>query len=77
LKKQANYSEDLLLEMSSYHSEYDSVDLSEKQMNDESFKLKSHAFSKVQTMDQINDRHHDDEPIQITNPSSKLIDYGD
>ena len=43
--------------MSSYHSEYDSVDLSEKQMNDESFKLKSHAFSKVQTMNQINDRH--------------------
>ena len=48
--------------MSSFHSEYDSVDLSEKHMNDESFKLGNHAFQMVQTMNQINVRH-EDEPI--------------
>jgi hypothetical protein len=47
--------------MSSFHSEYDSLDLSEKHINDESFKLGTHAFSQVQTMDQINVRHEDDE----------------
>jgi hypothetical protein len=51
MKKQVNQSEELLLEMSSFHSEYDSLDLSEKHMNDESFKLGTHAFSQVQTMD--------------------------
>ncbi len=51
LKKQVNQSEELLLEMSSFHSEYDSVDLSEKQTNDQSFKLGTHAFNKIQTMD--------------------------
>lgn len=44
MKKQVNQSEELLLEMSSFHSEYDSVDLSEKHLNDESFKLANHAF---------------------------------
>jgi hypothetical protein len=48
--KKVNQSEELLLEMSSFHSEYDSVDLSERQINDESFKLATHAFSKIQTM---------------------------
>lgn len=47
MKKQVNQSEELLLDMSSFHSEYDSVDLSERQMNDESFKLGTHAFSKI------------------------------
>ena len=50
--------------MSSFHSEYDSVDLSEKHLNDESFKLGTHAFSKVQTMNQINVKH-DDDPVQL------------
>jgi len=45
--KKVNQSEELLLEMSSFHSEYDSVDLSERQINDESFKLATHAFSKI------------------------------
>ena len=63
--------------MSSYHSEYDSIDLNEKMMTDDSFKLKQHAFSKVQTMDSINVRHQDDElVIPIPNPQVKLIiDY--
>lgn len=56
--KKVNQSEELLLEMSSFHSEYDSVDLSER--NDESFKLATHAFSKIQTMNSINVRHDDD-----------------
>lgn len=30
-------------------------------MNDESFKLATHAFSKIQTMNSINDRHDDDD----------------
>jgi hypothetical protein len=37
------------------------VDLSEKHLNDESFKLATHAFSKVQTMNSINYRHDWDE----------------
>lgn len=46
--KKVNQSEELLLEMSSFHSEYDgSVDLSERQINDESFKLRTHAFSQI------------------------------
>lgn len=57
LKKQLNQSEELLLELSSYHSEAESVDLSEKLLNDESFKLATHAFSQIQTMNQINVRH--------------------
>lgn len=58
--KKVNQSEEILLEMSSFHSEYDgSVDLSERQINDESFKLGSHAFSKIQTMNSINVRHED------------------
>jgi len=51
MKKQPNQSEELLLEMSSFHSDHDSLELSEKHLNDESFKLSSHAFHKVQTMD--------------------------
>lgn len=51
--------------MSSFHSEYDSVDLSERQMNDDSFKLGTHAFSKIQTMNQINVRHEGDEEEQV------------
>jgi len=43
--------------MSSYHSEYDSVDLNEKLKNDDSFKLQTHAFSQVQTMKGINTKH--------------------
>ncbi len=50
-----------MLEMSSFHSEYDSVDLSERQINDESFKLATHAFSKIQTMNSINVRHESDD----------------
>jgi methionine synthase II (cobalamin-independent) len=58
--KKVNQSEEILLEMSSFHSEYDgSIDLSERQMNDESFKLGTHAFSKIQTMNSINTRHED------------------
>ena len=58
--KKVNQSEELLLEMSSFHSEYDgSVDLSERQLNDESFKLGTHAFSQIQTMNSINVRHED------------------
>lgn len=45
--KKVNQSEELLLEISSFHSEYDSVDLSERHLNDESFKLATHAFSKI------------------------------
>lgn len=45
--KKVNQSDELLLEMSSFHSEYDSVDLSERQMNDESFKLATHAFNQI------------------------------
>jgi hypothetical protein len=45
--KKVNQSEELLLEMSSFHSEYDSVELSERHLNDESFKLATHAFSKI------------------------------
>lgn len=58
--KKVNQSEELLLEKSSFHSEYDSVDLSERQINDESFKLGTHAFSKIQTMNSINVRHEDE-----------------
>jgi len=36
--------QEVLLDMSSYHSEYDSVDLNEKLKNDDSFKLNTHAF---------------------------------
>ena len=61
--KKVNHSEELLLEMSSYHSEYDSIDLSERHLNDESFKLGNHAFSKIQTMNQINVRHEEDQYI--------------
>jgi hypothetical protein len=46
--KKLNASEDLLAAGSvaeSFQSEYDSVDLSERQLNDESFKLGTHAFS--------------------------------
>lgn len=46
--------------MSSYHSEYDSVDLNEKLKNDDSFKLQTHAFSQVQTMKGINTKHGDE-----------------
>lgn len=56
--KKVNQSQELLLEMSSFHSEYDSVDLSER--NDESFKLATHAFSRIQTMNSINVRHEDE-----------------
>lgn len=41
--KKAQQPEDLLVD--SFHSEYDSVDLCEKHLNDESFKLAAHAFS--------------------------------
>jgi hypothetical protein len=41
--KKVQQPEDLLLD--SFHSEYDSVDLCEKHLNDESFKLAAHAFS--------------------------------
>lgn len=47
LKRPLNQSEELLLDLSAYQSEYDSLDLSEKLMNDESFKLHTHAFQKV------------------------------
>lgn len=66
--KKVNQSEELLLEMSSFHSEYDSVDLSERHINDESFKLATHAFSKIQTMNSINVRHDDDEDDQGFHP---------
>lgn len=65
LKKQVNQSEELLLDISSFHSEYDSLDLSEKHFNDESFKLGTHAFSQVQTMNQINVRHEYDDPAEL------------
>jgi len=62
--KKLNISEDLLANPAaeSFHSEHDSVDLSERHLNDESFKLANHAFSQVQTMNQINVRHVGDEP---------------
>ena len=65
LGKQPNQQEELLLEKSSFHSEYDSVDLSEKHVHDDSFKLKNHAFTQVQTMQQINGRHGLDDDIII------------
>ena len=45
--KKLNASEDLLAgpATESFHSEHDSLDLSERQLNDESFKLATHAFS--------------------------------
>lgn len=67
--KKVNQSEELLLEMSSFHSEYDSVDLSERQINDESFKLATHAFSKIQTMNSINVRHDDEEDDGVFQPT--------
>lgn len=69
--KKLNASEDLIPGAAlaeSFHSEYESVDLSERQLNDESFKLVTHAFSQIQTMNQINVRHHGDEgqgPIKM------------
>ena len=45
MKKGVNQSEELLLDLSSFHSEYDSLDLSEKHLKDESFKIGSHAFN--------------------------------
>lgn len=47
MMKGVNQSEELLLEMSSFHSEQESIDLSEKCVKDESFKLSSHAFNAV------------------------------
>jgi len=64
MKKGVNQSEELLLDLSSFHSEYDSLDLSEKHFKDESFKIGSHAFNQVQTMNQINVRHDEDD-LQI------------
>jgi len=45
--KKLNASDDLLAGpvAESFHSEHESVDLSERQLNDESFKLANHAFS--------------------------------
>ena len=51
--KKVNQSEEILLDISSFHSEFDSVDLSERLVHDESFKLANHAFHKIQTMDSI------------------------
>ena len=65
LKKQLNNSEELLLDISSFHSEYDSLDISEKQFNDDSFKLGTHTFSQVQTMNQINVRHEGDDAVHL------------
>lgn len=45
--KKLNASEDLLAgpATESFQSEHESADLSERQLNDESFKLATHAFS--------------------------------
>lgn len=45
--------------LQSFHSEMDSVDLSERQVHDGKVKVASHAFSQIQTMNQINVRHED------------------
>ena len=45
LRKNPNQSEDLNLLAESFHSESDSVDLSERHLNDEQFKLVTKAFS--------------------------------
>lgn len=66
-----NQSEEQLLDISSFHSDQDSLDISEKHLNDESFKLANHAFSKVQTMDQINVRHEEDERL-LQKPNAKI-----
>lgn len=39
-------------------------------MNDESFKLGTHAFSKIQTMNSINVRHKDDDDIHFHSRNS-------
>ena len=43
--------------LQSFHSEMDSIDLSERQVNDGKVKVAAHAFSQIQTMNQINGRH--------------------
>lgn len=43
--------------LQSFHSEMDSIDLSERQVNDGKAKVAAHAFSQIQTMNQINGRH--------------------
>ena len=66
----------MLLDLSSLHSEYDSIDLNEKMIKDESFKLNSHAFSKVKTMNSVNTKYTGDEEVVVPNPNVKLIiDY--
>ena len=45
-------------------------------IKDESFKLNSHAFSKVKTMNSVNTKYTGDEEVVVPNPSVKLIiDY--
>lgn len=73
--KKVNQSEELLLERSSFHSEYDSVDLSERQINDESFKLATHAFSKIQTMNSINVRHEDEPEVLGVRMPKRVQEY--
>jgi|LauGreDrversion4_2_1035121.scaffolds.fasta_scaffold66264_3 hypothetical protein len=69
LRKNPNQSEDLNLLAESFHSDTDSVDLSERHLNDEQFKLVTKAFSQIQTMLQINHRHEGDEGL----PSPKRM----
>jgi hypothetical protein len=59
LLKKGHQSETLSL-LESFQSEYDSVDLSERHLNDEHFRIATKAFQKIQTMDAINTRHEDD-----------------
>lgn len=53
--RKGDHSEDLNLLAESFDN--DSVDLSERHLNDEQFKLVTKAFSQIQTMLQINGRH--------------------
>lgn len=58
--QKVNQSEELLHDQS---SEYDSVDLSERHLQEEQARLASRAFSNIKTMNSINIRHESDEGL--------------
>jgi hypothetical protein len=59
--------------LQSFQSEVDSVDISERQIKDESFKLANHAFSQIKTMNQINVRHEGSLEDTLDGNATKII----
>ena len=51
----------------------DSVDFSERQINDGKVKIATHAFSQIQTMNQINVRHEGLEDTLNANDAKLII----